>query len=356
MKNKILCLTLIVSVLCSVFVISASAQDDYVIEAGTYTFNDVLEYQNLEFVHLPFTVTGFNPATQSIETLTFDTLDFDDVSTTGTPYYRLDYLYYGGSTLQNMTYAYSDVYGWNELYYLYLDILEDSGEPIPEWINSLRGIGQTITVTEDTSVDASFYTWFINSTSGSSSLYPLVSGYYRLILPIDIVEPTWIGDRNTVWYNMRGRVITEDSNRALSFYRLGISYFVNEGPDYGAGVWGIELCIDTNTDTNLEVLSITYDNNTNQFYWSYNDLVLDSFVGIALDGDYEVNEDFLSLFDSLFEPYEYVYTGNPWFDIVDGVVDALKIDVFGSFSPWDILVTFIGISVFIWLLKLLAGG
>lgn len=342
MKNKILCFTLILSVFLSLFCITSFAADEpaendtMVIPAGTYVLNDVLS--PLTSSNLP---TGGN--------------------------ILFDYYSNGVRTVKLATSAY---YAEGSDWLFQLDFMgwefEATGKDgnITAYVSSNideYNLGwvdpsfKTFIFDTDVTTTINVGTWFLSNTYDPN--YPtLSSGYYRLSLPIDIEQPTWIGDRNTVWFNMRGRVITDDSNRALSFYRLGIRYFVNEGVDYGAGAWGIELRVDTNTDTNLEVMSILFDRNTNQFYWGYNDLVLDSFVGIALDGDYGVDNDFFVLFNSLFEPYEYVYTGNPWFDIVDGVVDALKIDVFGSFSPWDILVTFIGISVFIWLLKLLAGG
>lgn len=50
------------------------------------------------------------------------------------------------------------------------------------------------------------------------------------------------------------------------------------------------------------------------------------------------------------------YDGNPWYDILEGVFDALKVDIFGNFSLWDIFTSLLGISVVVWLLKMLAGG
>lgn len=322
MKNKILCLVLIIAVVCSVFVISASAEDEYVIEAGTYKFNDTLTTPTFSSVYLDFLYNTSDSNTVSGYQMKVDS------------YLSVKYLFFVSSSSNNRTY--------------------DLGSNIWRY-----DFFKTIIIETAQTVDSVFYDWFMSNTTlvvPPISTGILSAGYYRLILPIDVQEPTWIGDGNTIWYDIRGRVITDDSIRALSFHRLGVQYFVNEGVDYGEGVWGIVLRVDTNTNTNLEVMSITFDRNTNLFYWSYNELVLDGFVGVALDGDYEVNNDFYNLFYELFEPYDYVYTGNPWFDIVDGVVDALKIDVFGSFSPWDILITFIGISVFIWLLKVLAGG
>lgn len=358
MKHKLLYFTFVLLFILSLFCISSFAaeepteSDQIIIPSGTYIWND-----NIDLSALPndvsFSIPIQTPQTFSITADGYSISDspqtFGGVMKSYLEIVSADALIYllpDGSG-DGLT-VYDDTNKWNCLY----NVTVLFGMPIDD----AKLFGKVFTVLEDTSVPFSIGSWFTSSTSSLSTTVYLPSGYYRLKLPIDFAEPTWFGDRNTVWYNMRGRVITEDSNRALSFYRLGIRYFVNEGADYGAGVWGIELRIDTNNDTNLEIMSITFDNNSNQFYWAYNDLVLDSFVGIALDGNYEVNEDFLILFQSLFEPYEYVYTANPWFDIVDGVVDALKIDVFGSFSPWDILVTFIGISVFIWLLKLLAGG
>lgn len=174
-SHKIVCF-IVCFVIATSFLVIPSFAEDNTIKAGTYTFNDVISYQSLDLVKLPFTVTVYNPQTQLDELMTFDTLDFADVSTTGTPYYRLDYLYYDGTTLQNMLQVYSDAHHWNEMYHFYKSIAEESGEPLPSWLDSIKGIGKTITVTEDTPVSATFYEWFTTNTTPPTPPTPPYDG------------------------------------------------------------------------------------------------------------------------------------------------------------------------------------
>lgn len=54
--------------------------------------------------------------------------------------------------------------------------------------------------------------------------------------------------------------------------------------------------------------------------------------------------------------YEPLYEGNPFLDIMNMVIDALDVPIFGAFSLWDMLTTVCGLFAVVWLLKLLAGG
>lgn len=56
------------------------------------------------------------------------------------------------------------------------------------------------------------------------------------------------------------------------------------------------------------------------------------------------------------EPDVPEFTTNPWGYILEMIIDALKVPLFGYFSVWDIFVTICGIFILTWLLKLLAGG
>ncbi len=50
------------------------------------------------------------------------------------------------------------------------------------------------------------------------------------------------------------------------------------------------------------------------------------------------------------------YEGNPFTDIMNLVIEALDVPLFGTFSLWDMLTTLCGLFAVVWLLKLLAGG
>lgn len=53
---------------------------------------------------------------------------------------------------------------------------------------------------------------------------------------------------------------------------------------------------------------------------------------------------------------EPIYDRNPFTDIMNMVIEALDVPLFGSFSLWDMITTLCGLFAVIWLLKLLAGG
>lgn len=67
-------------------------------------------------------------------------------------------------------------------------------------------------------------------------------------------------------------------------------------------------------------------------------------------------------YDELFVEYfenntsDLPYTGNPFLDFMNGVIEALDVPIFGTFSLWDMLTTVCGLFAVVWLLKLLAGG
>ena len=339
MKSKILCLILIFAIVCSIFVISCSAE---VYNGDAYVRSSPLS----------------------------TSAPFDFISNGETITLNSNYLYstpLGYVTFSSFRIYREDVEASNSITFNVSAYISEYSTFTNVFDVAYTDDGEFISYsTENANVSLSGYIdipsydvalWLYQFVEFPFTPPGLISpGYYRLALPIDITDPSWIGDGNSVWYNMRGRVITDNSNRAFSFYRIGLSYNSWETSVDRESGWSLDVLITDYQHEALKILSITYFDDNGQFYWNYNDLVLDSFAGLALDGEYEVKGDFLNLFESLFEPYDYVYTGNPWYDIVDGVVDALKIDVFGDFSPWDILITFIGISIFIWLLKLLAGG
>lgn len=53
---------------------------------------------------------------------------------------------------------------------------------------------------------------------------------------------------------------------------------------------------------------------------------------------------------------QVIYQGNPFLDVMNMVIDALDVPIFGTFSLWDMLTTVCGLFAVVWLLKLLAGG
>lgn len=173
MKNKkLLIAVLMFSILLTMmFPVSAFANEEEVgfIASGQYKFNDTITVEDIYFVKIDFTVEGFNLETQQYETMTFDTMHFDNVSTTDIPNYRLDFNYYGGSTLQNSIWAYDEEFKWDCMYEFYKEIVEAEGEELPSTFENIKGIGQTIKVPKDVTYTdekgIAFANWFNSNVS-----------------------------------------------------------------------------------------------------------------------------------------------------------------------------------------------
>lgn len=95
--------------------------------------------------------------------------------------------------------------------------------------------------------------------------------------------------------------------------------------------------------------------------WSYGNIFSDGALPtgygqtITILQNTYVSSDFASYVESNWT-YLDEYDGNPFVDIMNLVIEALDVPIFGSFSLWDMLTTLCGLFAVVWLLKLLAGG
>lgn len=87
------------------------------------------------------------------------------------------------------------------------------------------------------------------------------------------------------------------------------------------------------------------------------EFTFDSLRTIHITSPVSVSSDIYNFFDSntSFTP-DPSYDGNPFTDIMNMVIEALDVPLFGTFSLWDMLTTVCGLFAVVWLLKLLAGG
>lgn len=82
---------------------------------------------------------------------------------------------------------------------------------------------------------------------------------------------------------------------------------------------------------------------------------LSSPIPRSLNGYIDIPDNMKSFFHNVLE-FTDEYEGNPWIDILNGVMEALDVKIFGTFSYLDIISTLAGACLCIWLLKMLAGG
>lgn len=82
---------------------------------------------------------------------------------------------------------------------------------------------------------------------------------------------------------------------------------------------------------------------------------LQSPIPRSLNGYIDIPDSMKSFFYNVLE-FTDEYEGNMWVDILNGVMEALDVKIFGTFSYLDIVSTLAGACLAIWLLKMLAGG
>lgn len=353
MKSKLTCFIVITALLCvilSVFMFGITSSAEVVItenavliEAGTYRFNNVLSFptENLgDYIDCTFTF-DFNGVSYTVysdamsvsrnESLTVNvtniTPSFDAIST------GIVYLYNIGGV--------SGVDGWQYASY---------------------GVDlQTFTVVEDTILTGTsgiaFGTWFRDNTSSLSPTTTVTfeSGYYDLKVPYVNLEPSWIGNSGqSVYYPIQCQIVN-GFNNYVDCNGFGIEYISNE---FGfSTLWFVDIAGLRYDWFILNTIQGTDGVYRTNLQYLGGDAGLTS-TKIFFPTSFEMDQNggglqFFSTFETTDAP---PYEGNVFFDIVDAVVEALDVDVFGYFSPLDVIKSIAGLMLGLWLLKLLAGG
>lgn len=346
MRNRLIFLIVITGLLgvfVSVFTFGVIASAEVIIEdnsatieAGTYRFNDDLTHPDnyVIDVTLPFTCTigeYILPGTR-----------IWDSSISG-DYFTISYeLTFPESSEPVSAPVYDS--GW---------IVFDTGDTL-----------QTISVTEDTTFTdtdgIAFATWFLENTTQDTPTPPSAtvtfdSGYYGLKVPYVNIEASWIGESGqSVYYPIQCQVVN-GFNDYVECNGFGIEYISNDN-GYTT-LWYVDIAglrydwfslvtvqgADGVHTTSLRLLGGDYGLNTTMVYFPSSFEMEDGPGAVQFFSTFEVTDA---------PPYE----GNVFFDIVDAVVEALDVDVFGYFSPLDVIKSIAGLMLGLWLLKLLAGG
>lgn len=136
-------------------------------------------------------------------------------------------------------------------------------------------------------------------------------------------------------------------------------------PDYSLGTWDILSVVILDNETvigygsTLNKIEIGVYSDT--YGWDYANNSISGLVpsgygkSLTILENTLVSADFGHYFLSN-TTYLDEYDGNPWVDILNGVLDAIDVNIFGTFSYLDIVSTLAGACLAIWLLKMLAGG
>lgn len=336
MKTKIIAVIMAVCLLVPVCLcaIPASAADS-TIKAGTYTFNDTIDFDNL-------TKQTYYPINFILPTIDYEGLSYN---------YTCSYISYyddvGGKTLVYYANVYQNVSLVSELQPVSVyDETDGWYDPF-----GTGKFGQTIIIKTDQSVDSTFYEWFIANTSSESEepetvkigigRYWSSTGYLNLE-PLDI---SWMGEGYS--YN----------------YPLSVNFYNSTTDLYKTGA-GLSFEVTEYTDANNFTLRVDmYDADANYIYLFEVDAVdgvynlvstRNGFISIYNEGTFDYDGGIL--FYALFEPYEVVEDENIFKLFFEGVIEALKVPVYGDFSFWSILTGILGLMLVIWLLKVLAGG
>lgn len=362
MRNRLICLiviTALLSVFVSVFTFGVVASAEVIIEdnsatieAGTYRWNDTLVYSSEFEVSLPFSLSLTPVADMENQTISLDNtpLYCDTIGVTLSSDGSIYMLYQ-----PNLDPVYTGIDGWSTVNNMFVN----SGFTI---VGSLDGYGQTITVTEDTTYTdtdgIAFATWFAESTTQETptpSTVTFDSGYYDLKVPYVNIEASWIGESgHSVYYPIQCQVVN-GFNDYVECNGFGIEYISNEN-GYTT-LWYVDIAglrydwfslvtvqgADGVHTTSLRLLGGDYGLNTTKVYFPSSFEMEDGPGAVQFFSTFEVTDA---------PPYE----GNVFFDIVDAVVEALDVDVFGYFSPLDVIKSIAGLMLGLWLLKLLAGG
>lgn len=200
--------------------------------------------------------------------------------------------------------------------------------------------------------------WFVDNDAtfdGGSTPQPETSsisaGIYHFKsfgnLP-DIPDASWSdGTGYTYSYTLAGKYVITSRTIVFTGFNITFDEYVSSSH------YTVTFSVDTDDGiVNLATYSVSYGQIELESRADLKYLVFDE----ALIGTYDDIEFIRQFLVSGFPDTDTSATDNPWAYILEMIIEALKVDLFGYFSVWDIFTTICGIFIVTWLLKLLAGG
>lgn len=164
----------------------------------------------------------------------------------------------------------------------------------------------------------------------------------------DIPDASWSdGTGYTYSYTLAGKYVTTSRTIVFTGFNITFDEYVSSSR------YTVTFSVDTDDGiVNLATYSVSYGQIVLESRADLKYLVFDE----ALIGTYDDIEFIRQFLVSGFPDTDTSATDNPWAYILEMIIEALKVDLFGYFSVWDIFTTICGIFIVTWLLKLLAGG
>lgn len=159
---------------------------------------------------------------------------------------------------------------------------------------------------------------------------------------------SYIGDGNTLTFNIEGTVSIDGETFSLDTMEL---LYQRNSADTGYEVVLRFLVVSEGQTELITYFNLLLADDTGWIYLPLGESFPVEFI-ITCDENTKILLQYFFPDSSFEEPYE----GNPFTDIMNLIVDALDVPLFGTFSIWDMLTTICGLFAVVWLLKLLAGG
>ena len=227
-------------------------------------------------------------------------------------------------------------------------------------VPSSEAISFTFTDGSDVS-NSTLIQWFVNNNatfiSSEPTTYTLSSGFYNLAtLPSEGV-PSVGGFTPNIEHLFEVPVELHYSTgvvKAYNYFGFMVTSFT-DSQNFSVD-FTVQL-LDIGSSIRIANLTATDGVCTSQFYGGISriyfgeDIVTDEESYQLISFMFELDSSYIPV-----EPDIPDITINPWGYLLEMIIEALKVPLFGYFSVWDIFITICGIFILMWLLKLLAGG
>lgn len=227
------------------------------------------------------------------------------------------------------------------------------------YLNNFDSITLAIEGGNDTDSSA-FIQWLVDNDaiiSGGTSTYTVPPGYYKLSTLPSTGVPSVGGFITGIEQLYETPVEVYYSSGAVKSYNY-FGFVLNSFDD--SNNFSVDFTVqllDIGTSVRIANLTAVDGVCTSQFYGGISRIYFGEDI-VTDEPSYQLISFMFSLDTSYLpdEPDVPEFTINPWGYILEMIIDALKVPLFGYFSVWDIFVTICGIFILTWLLKLLAGG
>lgn len=178
------------------------------------------------------------------------------------------------------------------------------------------------------------------------SSFAITSFFNVRSAPLDSVQYSFFQQGTTLTFPCAFTFAAEGETFTVNELNVSMDYIIDDQQSY---VFSFPLTMEGET---FDVPWFGYIENADGSF-QIGDLM--SPIPRSLNGYIDIPDNMKSFFNNVLE-FTDEYEGNPWLDILNGVMEAIDVKIFGTFSYLDIVSTLAGACLCIWLLKMLAGG